>query len=118
MSAEAGTAREAEVETEVGAIVLIRCPTPTNFLCPCGAVARRLRKLGIEHRIERVPYRRRGGARPEVEELTGQTRVPLLIDGDEVVHDSKRILEYLEWKYGTEGSDPSSNTAPDPAGVI
>ena len=44
---------------------------------------------------ERVPYRRSG--RPEIEELTAQRRVPVLIDGDEVIHDSKRIPEYLEW---------------------
>lgn len=81
-------------------VVLFRCPTPTDYLCPCGAVARRLRKLGVEHGTVRVPYRRRGGQRAEIEELTGQSRVPLLIDGDEVVHDSKRILEYLEWRYG------------------
>ena len=34
--------------------VLYRCGTPTNFLCPCGAVARRLNKLGLEYRTERV----------------------------------------------------------------
>lgn len=85
-------------------VVLIRCPTRTDFLCPCGTVSRRLRKLGIEHRVERVPYRRKA-ARPEVEDLTGQSRVPLLIDGDEVVHDSKRILQYLEWKYGSEAGE-------------
>jgi glutathione S-transferase len=79
-------------------VVLYRCPTPTDLLCPCGAVARKLRRLGVEHRTERVPYRRR--ARPEIVALTGQSRVPLLIDGDEVVHDSKRIREYLEWRYG------------------
>ena len=86
-------------------IVLYRCPTPTNYLCPCGAVSRRLRKLEIEHRVERVPYGRRKG-RPEIEELTGQSRVPLLIDGEEVIHDSKRILQYLEWKHG-EGDGPA-----------
>ena len=37
-------------------IVLYRCPTPTNVLCPCGAVERRLRKLGLEHETERLPY--------------------------------------------------------------
>lgn len=79
-------------------IVLYRCPTPTNFLCPCGAVERRLRKLGIEHRTERVPYNRRG--RPEIEELTGQKRVPVLVEGDEIVHDSRRIAQYLEWRHG------------------
>ena len=34
--------------------------------------------------------------RPEVFELTGQDRVPVLVDGDEVVSDSKRIVEYLD----------------------
>lgn len=81
-------------------VVLYRCPTPTNFLCPCGAVARRLERLGIEHRVERVPYRR--SHRPEIVELTGQSRVPLLIDGEEIVHDSRRIIEYLEWSRGRE----------------
>jgi glutathione S-transferase len=81
-------------------LVLYRCPTRTNVLCPCGAVARRLRKLGLEHRTERVPYRR--SRRPEIEELTGQKRVPVLVDGDEVVHDSKRIIQYLEWRYGED----------------
>jgi glutathione S-transferase len=79
-------------------VVLYRCPTPTNYLCPCGAVARKLRSAGVEHRVERVPYRRRH--RPEIVELTGQTRVPLLVDGDEVIHDSKRIREYVQWRYG------------------
>lgn len=84
-------------------VVLYRCPTPTDYLCPCGAVARKLRRAGVEHRIERVPYRRRD--RPEIVELTGQSRVPVLIDGDEVVHDSKRIREYLDWRYGAGGAE-------------
>jgi glutathione S-transferase len=93
--------------------VLYRCPTPTNVLCPCGAVARRLRKLELEHATERVPYRRSG--RPEIEELTRQRRVPVLVDGDEVIYDSKRILQYLEWKYG--GRESASDRAePGPRG--
>ena len=90
-----------EDSSGAGALVLYRCPTRTNFLCPCGAVARRLKKLDLEVRTERVPYRRRR-TRPEIQELTGQNRVPLLIDGDEVIHDSKRILQYLDWRYGRE----------------
>lgn len=78
--------------------VLYRCPTPTDWLCPCGAASRSLRRHGVEHRVERVSYRR--AHRPEIEELTGQRRVPVLIDGDEIVHDSKRIAEYLEWRSG------------------
>ena len=79
-------------------ITLYRCPTRTNVLCPCGAVERRLRKLGLEHGTERVPYKR--SARPEIEELTSQRRVPVLVDGDEVISDSKRIRQYLELRYG------------------
>jgi hypothetical protein len=80
--------------------VLYRCRTPTNFLCPCGAVARRLARHGVEYRTERVPYRRKD--RAEIVELTRQPRVPVLVDGDEVIHDSKRINQYLDWKYGGE----------------
>ena len=83
--------------------VLYRCGTPPNFLCPCGAAARRLKKLGLEYRTERV--RRRRANRPEIVELTGIPYVPVLVDGDEVVNDSRRILEYLEWRYGDEKAD-------------
>jgi glutathione S-transferase len=75
-------------------VVLYRCRMPTDVLCPCGAVERRLRRLEVEHRTERVSQRR--SQRPEIEELTGQSRVPVLIDGDEVISDSRRILEYLD----------------------
>ena len=77
--------------------VLYRCGTPTDFLCPCGAVARRLRERGLEYRTERV--RRRRAQRPEIVELTGLPYVPLLVDGDEVLSDSRRILQYLDWRY-------------------
>ncbi len=79
-------------------IVLYRCPTPTNRLCPCGSVARRLRRHGLSYRTERVPYRR--SDRPEIVELTRQRRVPVLIDADEVIHDSRRINQYLDHTYG------------------
>ncbi|MGZ5348337.1 MAG: glutathione S-transferase N-terminal domain-containing protein, partial [Solirubrobacterales bacterium] len=65
--------------------------------CPCGAVARRLRKKGLEHGTERVALRR--ADRHEIVELTGQERVPVLVEGEEVVHDSKRILEYLDFAH-------------------
>ena len=80
--------------------VLYRCGTPTNYLCPCGGVARRLKKLGLEYRTERVQRRR--SRRPEIVELTGIKYVPVLVDGDEVVSDSHRIREYLDWRYGDE----------------
>jgi glutathione S-transferase len=89
--------------------VLYRCPNRTNFLCPCGAVARKLGKLGLEYRTERVPYRRAN--RPEIVELTGMKYVPVLVDGDEVVNDSRRIRQYLDWKYGEEGREPEAGSS-------
>jgi glutathione S-transferase len=77
------------------ATTLYRCKTPTDSLCHCGKVARRLRKLGIEYDEVRVGYLKRD--RPEIEELTRQRWVPVLVHGDEVIHDSHRILEYLEY---------------------
>jgi glutathione S-transferase len=74
---------------------LYRCKSPTDLVCRCGKVARRLRGLGIEFEEVRVPFLKRD--RPEIEELTGQRWVPVLVHGDEVIHDSHRILEYLEW---------------------
>jgi glutathione S-transferase len=75
--------------------VLYRCKAPTDRVCRCGKVARRLRSIGIDYQEVRVPFLKRD--RPEVEELTGQRWVPVLVHGDEVVYDSHRILEYLDW---------------------
>ena len=41
-----------------------------------------------------MPFLKRD--RPEVEELTGQRWVPVLVHGEEVIHDSHRILEYID----------------------
>lgn len=75
-------------------MTLYRCITPTNWLCPCGKVARKLNSLGLEYETVRVPLSR--NRRPEIEELTKQKLVPVLVDGDRAIHDSKRIIEYLE----------------------
>jgi glutathione S-transferase len=56
-------------------------------------VARELRKYGLEFEEVRVPQRRRH--RLEIRELTGQEWVPVIVDGQEVVYDSHRIVEYL-----------------------
>jgi glutathione S-transferase len=74
-------------------LILYRCRTPTNWLCRCGTVARRLEKDGIEFEEIRVAQRR--SQRVEIHELTGENWVPVLVDGEEVVSDSHRILEYL-----------------------
>ncbi|MBO0769199.1 MAG: glutathione S-transferase N-terminal domain-containing protein [Solirubrobacterales bacterium] len=78
--------------------VLYRCTTPTDRLCVCGKVARALRRDGIEFSEVRVPQRR--DRRPEVEALSGQRRVPVLVLEGEVISDSRRIIEYLAWRRG------------------
>jgi glutathione S-transferase len=76
--------------------VLYRCTTPTNRLCPCGRVARELRRADIAFSEVRVPQRR--SRRAEVEALSGQSRVPLLVLDGDTICDSRRILEHLAWK--------------------
>ena len=76
------------------AATLYRCPVPTNVLCPCGKVARKLNKEGIEFETVRVPLRK--AARHDVLQLTGQTSVPVLEAEGRAVCDSKRIVEWVE----------------------
>src|SRR5437868_6285873 len=75
---------------------LYRCSTPTDWLCPCGKVARALKHEGISVEEAVVPQRR--SRRPEVEALTGQRRVPVLVIDGETICDSRRIIEYLEFR--------------------
>jgi glutathione S-transferase len=83
-----------------GVATLYRCKAPSDLVCRCGKVARRLRSMEIDFDEVRVPFLKRD--RPEVEELTGQRWVPVLVHGDEVVYESHRILEYLNWIKGQE----------------
>jgi glutathione S-transferase len=78
-------------------VILYRCRTRTNWLCVCGRVARELDRRELDYEQVRVGKPRR--RRVEIEELTGQTWLPVLVDGDEVVHESHRIVEYLRWRY-------------------
>ena len=75
---------------------LYRCSTPTDWLCPCGTVARALRREGIAYETRSSAQRR--SQRAEVEALSGQTRVPLLVIDGEVICDSRRIREHLEFR--------------------
>lgn len=79
---------------------LYRCPTKTDYLCPCGDAARRLRKLG--YAVEELRVARRRSQRPEIEDLTGQDRVPVVVfDDGEKLWDSRRIREHLRFREGT-----------------
>jgi glutathione S-transferase len=85
---------------------LYRCSTPTDWFCPCGRVARRLRAEGIEFETVVVPQRR--SRRPEVVALTGQRRVPALILEGEVICDSSRIIDELERRASAAPVSPGS----------
>jgi glutathione S-transferase len=77
-----------------GRATLYRCRTPTDWLCPCGRVARGLRKHAIaydEVRLDRAD-------RTAVDDLTGQPKVPVLDLDGEAIADSKRIVEHLRWR--------------------
>jgi glutathione S-transferase len=79
---------------------LYRCSMPTNWLCPCGKVARAVEREGIAVREVRMPARR--SRRPEVEALTGQQRVPVLVIDGEAICDSRRIVEHLAFRRGVQ----------------
>jgi glutathione S-transferase len=65
--------------------------------------------MEIDFEEVRVPFLKRD--RPEVEELTGQRWVPVLVHREEVIHDSHRILEYLEWLDRSETQRASGRAA-------
>ncbi|QAU12934.1 glutaredoxin [Halorubrum sp. BOL3-1] len=70
--------------------------------CPyCAKVKTKLADLGLEYDSVMVP--RSHGERTEVEEVSGQTGVPVLVDdehGVEGMPESDDIVEYLEETYG------------------
>jgi len=90
---------------------LYRCPTPTDWLCPCGRVARALREEGLDYRSVVVPLRR--SRRDEVEALTGQSRVPVLVIDGQAICDSRRILEYLQFRRAAPAAtEPTAQPPP------
>ena len=67
--------------------------------CPwCAAARQALANVGVEYEIVNVPSERE--FREEVEELSGQRLVPVLVDGETVVWDSRRIVRHLYARYG------------------
>ena len=71
--------------------------------CPyCAKVKRKLDELGLEYESHMVP--RSHSERTEVQEVSGQTGVPVLVDranGIEGMPESDDIVEYLEKQYGS-----------------
>ncbi|MFB6120090.1 MAG: glutathione S-transferase N-terminal domain-containing protein [Halobacteriaceae archaeon] len=70
--------------------------------CPyCAKVIDKLNELGLDYESHEVP--RSHAERTEVEEVSGQTGVPVLVDPDNGVDgmpESDDIVAYLEKTYG------------------
>ncbi|MFB6127719.1 MAG: glutaredoxin family protein [Halolamina sp.] len=70
--------------------------------CPyCAKVKNKLSELGLEYESKMVPSSH--AERTEVEEVSGQTGVPVLVDeahGVEGMPESDDIVEYLNETYG------------------
>ena len=74
--------------------------------CPfCAKVKNKLSELGLEYESHEVP--RSHSQRTEVEEISGQTGVPVLVDeehGVDAMPESDDIVAYLEKTYGDAAS--------------
>ncbi len=71
----------------------------------CAKVKRKLEELDLDYVSHQVPRAR--SAREEVEAISGQTGVPVLVDsehGIEGMAESDDIVEYLERTYGVEAT--------------
>jgi glutathione S-transferase len=70
-----------------------------RWKCPwCAAARQAIENVGAEVELVEVPYPRE--EREEVFRASGQRRVPVLVDGDAVVIDSRRIVRHLYDRHG------------------
>lgn len=86
-------------------MVLYTCGQKTHAapFHPCGKAGHALDKAGYSYEVKAVrgykmlPWTRRGDERAEIEELTGQSDVPvLLLDDGETIAGSGRIADWAE----------------------
>lgn len=68
--------------------------------CPfCSMVKEQLEELKLDYTTIIVPSPLH--QRQIVQDISGQSLVPVIVDGDEVINDSRRIIEYLSDKYSS-----------------
>lgn len=71
--------------------------------CPyCARVRSKLTDLLLDVKLVNVP--RDHAERDEVKRASGQTSIPVLVDGDVVLDDDDAILPYLERTYGKQAA--------------
>ena len=72
-----------------------------RWKCPwCAAARQGIENVGVEVELIEVPYPRE--ERKDVAAVSGQRKVPVLVDGETVVVDSRQIVRYLYEQYGGE----------------
>jgi glutathione S-transferase len=70
-----------------------------RWKCPwCAAARQAIENVGAEVELVEVPYVR--AERNEVAALSGQRRVPILVDGDQVVVGSRAVVAHLYRRHG------------------
>lgn len=69
--------------------------------CPyCARVRAKMTDLLLDYRVVNVP--RDHGERDIVKQVSGQTGIPVLVDGETVLDDDDTIVPYLEKTYGAQ----------------
>ena len=63
----------------------------------CVRVRKKMTELLLDYTIVNVPYSH--AERHEVKHASGQTSIPVLVDGNVVLDDDDDIIPYLEEKY-------------------
>jgi glutaredoxin 3 len=67
--------------------------------CPyCARVRKKLTDLLLDYKTINVPHSH--AQREEVKAASGQTSIPVLVDGSVVLDDDDDILPYLDKQYG------------------
>ncbi|MFN2529158.1 MAG: glutaredoxin family protein [Candidatus Baltobacteraceae bacterium] len=64
----------------------------------CARVREKMTDLLLDYKMVNVP--RDHASRDIVKQVSGQTSIPVLVDGETVLDDDDTIVPYLEKKYG------------------
>ena len=72
-----------------------------RWKCPwCAAARQGIENVGADVELVEVPYPRE--ERVDVTAVSGQARVPVLVDGDEVLVGSRKVVRHLYQHHGDQ----------------
>ncbi len=71
--------------------------------CPyCARVRKKMTDLLLDYKTVNVPHSH--AERDEVKRVSGQTSIPVLVDGDVILDDDDDMIPYLDKKYGAKAA--------------